>query len=411
MPRHLTLALLGALLCTTARAADTTPLDSWPEWVQEAMQVEARRLKFRAVETPDDSMRSKLPGKTAKPTEIEEGWYFVSDIKAESPLECYLFTSSRDLAALTSAIAEANIEALGQQGSIDNRQIYYADGGEVAGMPYLAIEWLYTVQTDAQMMVGFTKVRAASKGEKAFVCAHNYLGYRDSFARAFAEFVANAEVVDDTPAPFYEEIVRIDMNAPGASVSYVSYTIDEDGDLRAYLAEASITAVDAATVTTSDAYTITYSLPGGELINAYSITAENEEVTANLSLSRSDDGDWVSSGTLQGKELTYTIDGAQEPSSEWQQLAMARELFAGEDEVVNALVWLPTLDPTRFMETSLTRDDANVERQGVMTLGPLTYTGRFGASCNLTDADVAIGPVTLPFVSRWISLARAPDVS
>lgn len=402
MPRYPFFILLGALLFTATRAAETTPIDGWPEWVREAMPVEARRLKFRTVETPDDSMRSKLPGKTAAPTAIEDGWYFVSDIKAESPLECYLFTSSRDLAALTSAIADANIEAVGQQGSIGNRQIYYADGGAVAGMPYVALEWLYTVQTDAQMLVGFTKVRAATKGEKAFVCTHNYLGYRESFAQAFDEFVTHAEVADDTPAPFYEEIARVDMNGgPGASVSYIAYTAGDEGDIRAYIAEASITAVDAATVTTSDAYTITYSLASGELINAYSITAENGEISANLSLNRGDDGDWVSSGTLQGKELAYTIDGAQQPSSEWQQMAMARDLFAGNDDVANALVWLPTLDPTRFVDATLRRDDAEVERQAIMTLGPLTYTGRFDASGNLADADMTVGPVALRVARVW----------
>ncbi len=401
MPRRLFLILLGALLFTATRAAETTPIDGWPEWVREAMQVEARRLKFRSVETPDDSLRSKLPGKAAKPAAIEDGWYFLSDIKAESPLECYLFTSSRDLAALTSTIADANIEAVGQQGSIGNRQIYYADGGVVAGMPYLALEWLYTVQTDAQMLVGFTKVRAATKGEKAFVCAHNYLGYRESFAQAFDEFVSNAEVADDTPAPFYEEIARIDMNAPGASVSYIAYTADDEGDIRAYIAEATITAVDAATVTTSDAYTITYSLSSGELINAYSITAEDGEISANLSLNRGDDGDWVSSGTLQGKDLAYTIDGTQQPSSEWEQIAMARELFAGDEDVASALVWLPTLDPTRFVDATLRRDDAEVERQAIMTLGPLTYTGRFDASGNLADADMTVGPVALRVARIW----------
>lgn len=401
MPPRLFLILLGALLFTATRAAETTPIDGWPEWVREAMQVEARRLKFRSVETPDDSLRSKLPGKAAKPAAIEDGWYFLSDIKAESPLECYLFTSSRDLAALTSAIADANIEAVGQQGSIGNRQIYYADGGVVAGMPYLALEWLYTVQTDAQMLVGFTKVRAATKGEKAFVCAHNYLGYRESFAQAFDEFVSNAEVADDTPAPFYEEIARIDMNAPGASVSYIAYTADDEGDIRAYIAEATITAVDAATVTTNDAYTITYSLSSGELINAYSITAEDGEISANLSLNRGDDGDWVSSGTLQGKDLAYTIDGTQQPNSEWEQIAMARELFAGDEDVASALVWLPTLDPTRFVDATLRRDDAEVERQAIMTLGPLTYTGRFDASGNLADADMTVGPVALRIARIW----------
>ena len=44
-----------------------------------------------------------------------------------------------------------------------------------------------------QLMVGFTKVRAATKGEVSLVCAHNYLGYRETFADAFGEFITSAE--------------------------------------------------------------------------------------------------------------------------------------------------------------------------------------------------------------------------
>ena len=206
---------------------------------------DALGLKNRAVATPDNSVRSKLPGKPAKPQPMEDGWYFSSDIKAESPLECYLFTSSRDLATLTDVMAEANIEAVaGSHDRVGNRQVFHTEAGAVAGMPYLALEWLYTVERDSQALVGFTKVRAATKGEKAFVCSHNYLGYRDTLARAFATFVENTTVADDGPEPFYEEIARLDMNGMGTGVTYASYRRDDDGGIRMDTAESSLMPVD-----------------------------------------------------------------------------------------------------------------------------------------------------------------------
>lgn len=399
------LLLLPALLlpATTVLAGDDlASLDGWPAWVHEAMATEARRLKFKRIETPDDSVRTRLPGKTSTPEAIDDGWYFVSDIKAESPLECYLFTSSRDLATLTDVIAEANIEAVGGgHDNVGNRRVFHVSAGEVAGLPYLAVEWLYTVEQEGQTMVGFTKVRAATKGERAFVCNHNYLGYRETFANAFAEFVSTTEASNPTPPPFYEEIARLDMNGFGAGVSYVSYTNDEDGDIHMYSAEATIIPVDAATISTSDSYSVTFSTPDGEMINAIKISVENGEVMSNMTLQRNETGNWISAGTLQGKELETEIDGALQPASEWYQMQIARDLFASDETSASLLVWGPNIDPTRLLEASMTRDDAEVERQAVLTLGPVSYSGRFDASGNLESAAMAIGPMSLDIERIW----------
>ena len=133
----LTLLALAALsLATTmARADDTASLDGWPAWVHEAMDAEAKRLKYRELTTPDESVTARLPGKAQDPAPMEGGWYFVSDIKAESPLECYLYTSSMDLATLTDVVAEANIEAVaGSADNVANRRVFHTSAGEVAGM-------------------------------------------------------------------------------------------------------------------------------------------------------------------------------------------------------------------------------------------------------------------------------------
>ena len=402
-PKQLLLALVALLLAaTTAGADDTASLDGWPEWVHKAMNAEVKRLKYRDVTTPDESVRASLPGKPQDPEPMEGGWYFAADMKADSPLECYLYTSSMDLATLIDVVAEANLAAVaGSPDNIGNRRIYHTSAGAVAGMPYLGLEWLYTVQSDGQMMVGFTKVRAAAKGDHALLCSHNYIGYRDTFARAFTEFVTNTQFDDGTPAPFYEEIAEVDMNSLGSGVAYTSFTTDEDGDIRMYSAEASLIPVDAATLTTSDSYTISFTAPEGTLLRAYSIGVENGELAVNMDLGRNDEGTWVSSGMLQGKELAFDIDGSLEPTSEWTQLAQARSLFTGDATSVDALIWMPSIDPTQFLEARRTRDDAEVERQATVTLGPLSYTGRFDTSGNMENADMAIGPVSIRIERTW----------
>ena len=403
MPRTLPATLIAMSLLLTAipaRADYFLSLDGWPEWVRNGLADE-KRLKFRNASTPDDSFTTRLPGKP-EIQPIEEGWYFVSDIKAGSPLECYYYSSSRDLGTLTGFVADANIEAVvGSGGTLGERQLFHTGAGEIDGTPFLALEWIYTIEQDTQTLVGFTKVRAAAKGEAAFVCAHNYLGYRETFAKAFTEFVTGASVAAEEPAPFYEEIAKLDMNGIGTGIAYASYTVDDEGDIEVYTVEAAVMPVDAATIVTSDSYTVSYSMPDGELINAYEISVENGELTANMSLRRNDAGTWISGGMLQGKELEYEIDGELQPLSALQQVAMARELFAGEAPSLGGQVWIPSADPTNFLDATMTRDDAEVSRQARMSIGPLNFTGRFDTDGNLSDADMTVGPVAIRVERIW----------
>ena len=55
------------------------------------------------------------------------------------------------------------------------------------------------------------------------------------------------------------------MNGMGTGVTYASYRRDDEGGIRLDMAESSLMPVDAATVATSDAYTISFSGPDGEL--------------------------------------------------------------------------------------------------------------------------------------------------
>ena len=405
MRNHLSLLAIALVLFTVPSAATAQSLEGWPDWVRDSMQDEIKRLKFRTVETPDGSIRTELPGKSKEPVLNDDVWYFATDIKAGSPVECYLFTSSRDLATLTDAMANANMNAIaGQHGSIGTRRIYFLDGGEIGGNPFLAMEWLYTVQGADQTLVGFTKVRAAAKNDLAYLCAHNNIGYRDTLTRIFEAFVVNARVPGQADAPFYEEIATVDMrgmDGMSGGVIYASYTLDDEGYVRAYIADASLTPVDASTVSTGDSFTVTFTTPDGTMVNAVDVTVENGELVSNMSLERNAEGNWISSGTLQGKDISVELPGDIEPISELQQVTMARELFESDATSIDAKLWVPAIDPTQFLDTKMTRDDADVARQAILTLGPLSYTGRFDEDGNMYDATLAIGPVALDIERIW----------
>ncbi len=402
-PMLFTVLMTTLLASTVANAQIDASMDSWPEWVRTGMAEEIRKTKLRQVKMPSETIRAKMPGKPEPAQAIEDGWYFAADIKAGSPLECYIYTSAMDLASLTKLLAENNIAAVAQGvgGAVDMRKVHHIDAGEIAGLPYLALEWMYTVTTETQTMVGFTKVRAAVKGDIALACTHNYLGYRETFAKAFSDFVENAEYEASTPSPYYEEIAHLDFGGFGTGIAYYSLTEDEDGDIRMYATEATIIPVDAATIVTGDGIRITYAKPNGDLISAINVDVENGEISNNLRLQRNEDADWVSSGTLQGKEINAVLDGSLSPASEIRSMAAARALFAGDETSVTTDIWEPSADPTQFLPSTLTRDDAEVERQARVSLGPINYLGQFDEYGNAVSAVIPAGPISIRIERVW----------
>ena len=398
------IVLLAALLTPTqAYAQAKGSLESWPDWVQEGMAKEVRKTKLRDVEMPIDTISAKLPGKPGVAQAIDDGWYLNSDIKAGSLLECYVYTTGLDLASLTNILAENSIAAVIQTNGaeIGPREIYDTDAGVVNGLPYLALEWIYTMSANEQTMVGFTKVRAAVKGDFAFACVHNYLGYRKTFAKAFSDFTENVEYEATTPAPYYEEVAKLDYNDIGAGITYFSFTEDSEGHIKTYTTEASIMPVSASTIMTSDSIIISYTSLDGELINSRSIGVQNGELISNLSLMRNEDGDWVSGGTLQGKEITSVLDGTVSPTSELRMITTARDLFAGDETAVTLDAWVPTVDPTSFLQTIFTRDDAEVAGQANVSMGPINYVGQFDEYGSLTTAAMTVGPMTINIERLW----------
>ncbi len=399
------LTAMGTMLLTAppVHAEQERSMDGWPDWIQKSMADESRKLKLRKVKFPDKSIQAKLPGKPAKAEAIENGWYLTSDIKAGSPLECYIFKTSSDIATMANEFAENSIAAVGEnnRASVEDRSIYHVAAGEVAGFPYVALEWIYALNTGSESLIGFTKVRIANKGEVTYGCVHNYLGYRETFRQAFENFISNAKVDDPTPEPYYEEIATMNMADIGYGVVYTSFTIDEDGDTREYSFDAALVPVDEATLTYTDSVSLTFARPDGSIINALVADVENGELTNQLELQRNESGAWISSGTLQGKDIETEIDGALSPASVSTTLTKTRELFAGDEPSTHLLMWIPSVDPTRFLDTRIVRDDAEVARKGTIDVGPMQISGLFDEAGNMKSSTMTVGPVSIDMERVW----------
>lgn len=404
MPDRYLYAVLASialsLSMTTAAAQDP---EGWPDWLQKAMQKESKRVKSREVTANDEQYRAMLAGKIEESSAFDGGWYFKSDIKSEAPLECYIFYDGADLATLVNTIAEINIatQEENNNGTVGTRSVYALDAGAIDGMPFMSIEWMYTIGEAPNALLGFTKVRAALNDGIAQACSHNYPGYRETFSDAFSEFVSTTTFTSSATEPYYEEIVRLALGEFNVGIVSTTYTLDAEGDTLIRTQSASLLPIGKEEVAVDDSTYWSWSTPDGLLINAGNTSVQNDELAMDLIIQRNDDEDWVVNGTLQGKEIAQDIDGDLQPLSEIGQVRAARALFAGEDDEASYLAWVADADPTRFIEARMIRQDSEVDGQARLELGPVALMARFDSRGSIEEAEIAIGAVAMQMHRVW----------
>ncbi len=400
---RLTTLLTATLLAFTATAAQAQQ-DDWPDWLNKAMSKESKRLKYKEVSTDDEKYSFRLAGKPGDSGAFEGGYYWESDIKGEAVLECYVFTEPSDLAALVSNLTELGIESQAEAnggGPVANRSVAHLDAGAINGAPFLAIEWVYTMGEAPNTLVGYSKVRAARNGDIIQACSHNFTGYRDTFAKAFEEFVSSAQQpASDMPA-YYEEVALMRLGEQNIGVAHSTFRMDDEGDTQIITHTTSIVPVAPGVVSNDDATTTSWSTADGLLINSYSASAQNGELSHDLQLRRDDEDNWQVTGEMQGKPIAATIDSALQPQSEVGQMRAAATLFAGEEQQTTFLAWLPDADPTKILEGSITRDDAEVANQGTLAVGPLSMSTRFDESGSVVSANISIGAAVMTLERIW----------
>jgi len=379
-------------------------MDGWPDWLVEAMEAESGKIKNARMEVEAGPYSFELPKKTTGPNAFEGGWYFESDIGSNTAVECYIMTDNIDLASFTNTMSQLNIDATveANPGDLASLNLFTLDVGNLGGTPYFAVEWLYTVGEAPAAMVGFTKVLTASNGEITQACSHNTIGYRESFQQVFETFVQSMQQPAAEDEPYYEELGLQKLDDQPVGFTHSSFTLDADGDTRIETVTASLFPVGPDALASSDSTDVTWSTPDGYTINSISASGENGELTTNLQLVRNDVGDWVVAGTFQGKELEEVIDGNIEPLTGVGEMQLARDLMAGDDTSVAYPVWTTEVDPTRFLEAGIERDDAETDGQVVLTLGPLTMNGRLDATGSLEYGAMQMGASQLIFERVWL---------
>ncbi len=124
----------------------------------------------------------------------------------------------------------------------------------------------------------------------------------------------------------------------------------------------------------------------------------------NLSLDPLDNGNWSVSGTLQGKAIDYQIDGAMVPMSELGQMLTVQHLMADQSrKSANISVWVPTADPTQFLQAEVALDPKSADGRGRLVMGPLSISAQFDQSGSLMTGTVQAGAAEVVLDRIWVS--------
>ena len=393
-------------LVTLAANAQETDEGSWPQWLDDAMAQEDLDMRIRKIELDEGRIQTRLAGKpAAEPQAIDGGWYLPRDIDTGTPLECWAFTSIVDPATMANKIAEQSMAASAKLGGpLGERHLFFLDAGAIDGAPYVALEWLYAVGESSDKAVGLAKVRVAVAGDYSFACAHNSLGYRQTFALAFEHFVREAKIERRSATPYYEEIIVQRVGEQPIGIAHSTFTLDVDGDTRISSMQTTLMPVDGSTLKTSDTWLFAWSRPDGTLINQRSAKSENGELAMNLALDPLEQGGWSVSGNVRGKDVAYEIDAAA-PMSELGQFLTVRNLLSDtERDAASLPMWVPAADPSQFVETRVAIDPSGRDQGfGQLTVGPIEILAQFEKNGSLRYGTMAAGAAKITQERIWVS--------
>jgi hypothetical protein len=256
----------------------------------------------------------------------------------------------------------------------------------------------------AKLRTWLAKARAAVLGDTTFSCVHNSLGYRQTFALAFEQFVREANIFSVSDGTYYEEIGIQKIGEQPIGVTHARYMRDEEGDTEITTTESSLVPVDSSNLTVSDTWYVAYSRPDGTLINQHVAQSQNGELAMQLSLSPTDAGDWIVAGTLQGKEIDHQFGADLRPMSDLGQMLAVQDLLAdGADGRRILPVWVPSADPTQFLdaEVALVPDGRNQGR-ATLAMGPLTIAAEFDPFGSLRHGRVQAGASEFILERVWV---------
>src|SRR5262245_31726124 len=327
-----------------------------PDWLQALRAREAEPMPSQKIQSSDRFFGARVPAKLAVPIQLEDEAYRVSlDVGSEAPVDCWVYRDGIDFAGSLAGLSESTFSAISERfGEVDLRKVDRVDAGVIAGSPFVAIDWMYRVKTDAGPQIGQVKHLVTSKGGRGLYCQHNELGYAKTFLRVVGSILESLEYRNPNgPEPYFSEISTMSVRGLRVGVEYTTLVRDEDRDTRIDTRMALLLPVTAEELQVSDTFGVEFARADGTLINQVHVESANGEVVSHLKLNPAPGGGWTVEGTYQGKALSAKIEPGDPPSS-WlgEAYTLRRSLAEGgaPGSQITLARRVPEAGPTRLGE-------------------------------------------------------------
>jgi hypothetical protein len=372
-----------------------------PQWLKDARARESKSLKATELKSKDGWFKARLPGKVVGAVEKIEGSYSVEiDIGADAAVYCEVYPNGVDLANTLRATLDSAIKIIeSEQGKIEARALEASDAGAMGTVPHISLTWLYRVATPKGPMVGSFKQFVMEKGPHAVYCAHNDLGYTNTFASITRAFAETLETQVPPVQKQYLEIQTVSMSGQKIGIAVMSLEKDAEGDSLARELTAMFFSTPGGAVQAQDATHIHWLRPDGSLINAADTTVVNGEVSKDLSLKEVDDS-WQVEGEAEGKAVKGTLPKESQPGTWVSQARQLRALLgqpnpAGREHSMT--IWLAD-DPLK-LTTAKTKI---LEKKGEKHFSARGEVGDMNANLTLENSsgmpsavDMEMGPLSM----------------
>jgi hypothetical protein len=348
--------MLCALLTMAAMAAGAA---DEPQWLQDARARESKLPEPAVIESKDRRFKAVVPARVRGAIVEEDGSYSVELQvgKDVGSVHCEIYLEGTDMANALRLTATATFDHVASvQGKIESREIERTDAGWNGSAAFLQADWIYAVQVDGQKQLGALKQVLFERDGASVYCAHNEIGYRQTFERVAHELAKTLEWSSATPVARYREVFVATINERRLGVARLNVERDADGDDRVTTTLSMLAPAGGGEVSAHDEVQVEFVTGDRTLINALQAVNQNGEVNTDVRLAPDENGDWLVSGQFNGKTVESRIPGDQVPRSSFEQYALVGALLQSPEPAgrsVNYLVWSDA-DPTVFTDAAVT---------------------------------------------------------
>lgn len=381
-----------------AEAPDAKPDTGWFE---KLLAREAEPLPVIELRSGDGYFEARVPAKIVSGPDRIDGDHFVQldgGMGTEEPVECWVFHDEKDLAGSLLGFSEATFDQIGKNlGEIEERAVQHVHAGSLGPVPYLGLDWIYRVATEAGPRAGQVKHRIASREGRSVYCQHASVGYSRTFQRVFEALVESMAFRERPQAPHYVETQIYSLDGQDLGVGRITHVVDEDGDVKITDTSGLLMPFEARTLRTQDTVTVTFSTREGSMINQLAVEADDGKLTQELRLDPADEGGWKVTGTFQGEPMDATIEGGEIRTDLGERLDLRRFLRTAEEKASTAYpTWSEDVDPTRILATKVTLLGRNdVGARVTLTIGPLEMAGVVDENGSAVEMTAALGSLQL----------------